>query len=283
MKILFVYDHKYPHLWKDGLWAALNILEKDGFEIEKLNIQDYIDKKYKSNSLFGTASLYPIDKYDFILGWGAFNSPVDYLMHEFIKKDGAEQTPIGLCIAGNSFPPKEEYTYDVLFYETEWYLPQIMSHPNVVHAFGVNTEIYKPEVNPIFIWDWITVGSFSNWKRQDKLIEKGGYKLAVGEVQKENMNESGRIMNTLLTNGVMISDMVEAEQLAKIYNAAEKVYIPADINGGGERAVLEARACGRPVEIEFDNPKLFELLRCDIWNEYYYFDKLKAGILSCFK
>lgn len=265
MKILFVYDHKYPYLWKDGLWAALNLLEKDGFKIEKWNIAE------ESSYEWGEA-----DKdYDFILGWGAFRSSVDLRIQNEPEKKG-------LCVAGNSFPPNSQSKYDVLFYETEWYLPQIMSHKNAVHAFGVNTEIYKPIEDTVPIWDWTTVGSFSSWKRQEKLLEKGGYKLAIGEIQKENIQESGYIINKLLTGGVAISDMVEPEYLAKIYNSSEKIYIPADINGGGERSVLEARSCGRPVVVEFDNPKLKELLKSPIYDEYYYFDQLKKGILSCF-
>ena len=41
LKILFVFDHEYPHLWRDGLWAALKILEKD-WDIEYLNLNDDI-------------------------------------------------------------------------------------------------------------------------------------------------------------------------------------------------------------------------------------------------
>lgn len=265
MNILFIYDHKYPELWKDGLWAALKLLKKDGFYIDFLNLENELitDKHY-----------------DFYLGWGAFNSPVDRLMQEDAKK--YPKSKRGLCIAGNSFPPDSQDIYSVLFYETEWYLPQIMSHRNVLHAFGINADIYVPEVDPIFIWDWLTVGAFAEWKRQIKLVEKGGYRLAVGEVQKENWQESSRIITSLLTNEIMVSDMVDAKQLAKLYNASERVYIPADINGGGERAVLEARACGRPVEVEFDNPKLKELLKTPVWDHFYYFDQLKKGILSCF-
>ena len=109
---------------------------------------------------------------------------------------------------------------------------------------------------------------------------KVGHKLAIGEIQKDNMQESGRIISDLLTDNIMISDMVPVEQLCKIYNASRRVYIPADINGGGERAVLEARACGRPVEVEFDNPKLRELQNSIIWSHYYYADQLQLGILS---
>jgi hypothetical protein len=176
--------------------------------------------------------------------------------------------------------------YDVLFYETEWYLPQIQQHKNVVRAFGINSDIYKPIPDAIKIWDWLTVGAFANWKRQYLLANKGGYRLAIGEIQKENLNESIDIIGDLLVDGVSVSDMVSPEKLVMIYNSSDRVYIPSDINGGGERAVLEARACGVSVEVEKDNPKLQELLtwkeRGKIPDQFFYADRLKAGVLSCF-
>lgn len=265
MKILFVYDHKYPYLWKDGLWAALNLLEKDGFEIWRENLQIEKDMVVEGG-------------WDFILGWGAFNSPVDKELHKSFY-NGIKK---GLCIGGTAAYPDTQNDYDVLFYETEWYLPNISNHNNVFHAFGVNTDIYKPMEDAVPVWDWITVGSFALWKRQALLKEKGGYKLAIGEIQKENMYESMSIIADLLSSGIAVSDMVLPETLAKIYNSTENVYIPCDINGGGERAVLEARACGKPVEVEYDNPKLKELLKGKIYDQYYYFDQLKKGINSCF-
>jgi len=36
-KVLFIYDHKYPNYWKDGLYAALELLEND-YEIEYRNL-----------------------------------------------------------------------------------------------------------------------------------------------------------------------------------------------------------------------------------------------------
>jgi len=262
MKILFVYDHQYPELWKDGLWAALNLLEKREFEIEKYNLRDHPDGDHPQPS-----------DYDFVLGWGGFNSPVERLIREWKCKKG-------LCIGGNAFPPDSQDSYDVLFYETNWYIPQIFNHKNIVHAFGVNISAYFEERRPSFLWDYTTVGAFADWKRLGLMKNKVGHKLAIGEIQKDNMQESGRIISDLLTDNIMISDMVPVEQLCKIYNASRRVYIPADINGGGERAVLEARACGRPVEVEFDNPKLRELQNSIIWSHYYYADQLQLGILS---
>lgn len=264
MKILFVYHHVYPKLWKDGLWRALQELENVTFH----NLHERYD-------LFGD----DISNYDFVLGWGAWGSPAD----EWIKNNvqGKYKAKTGLCIGGNSQPPVREEAYDVLFYETDWYEDKIDHHPNIVHAFGVNTDIYKP-LEDCKIWDVVSVGAFAAWKRQHLLLEKEGVKLVIGEIQKDNPRESLAILSELLINNVMVSDMVKPETLALIYNAARTVYIPADLNGGGERAVLEARACGVDVEVEDDNPKLKELLSSPVYDHKYYADQLKKGINSCF-
>lgn len=263
-KVLFVYDHKKPEYWMDGLWSALNLLEED-FEVYKYNfsvpLKDTLD--YRSA--------------DFILGWGAFNSQVDIHL-----QNGVYNVKKGLCIAGNTFPPTGADSYDVLFYETKWYRPQINFHPNIVHAFGVNTDIFfKPDIPTPIIWDYISVGAFASWKRFDMMKNKKGTRLVIGEYQKDNEQESGSITLDLLKSGIMVSDMVHPFDLAHYYQFSRTLYMPSNIYGGGERAVLEARSCGLNVEIEDDNPKLKELLDVTpIPDHIHYAKKLKEGILS---
>lgn len=254
-KISFIYDHKYPDLWQDGLYSALMLLSFD-FNITFHNLAEETPKPDA----------------DFILGWGAFGSSVDRYLRTL-------RGPKGLCIAGNAHPPYDVKFYQVLFYETDWYAPQIEEHPNRYKAFGVNTKIYKPLKKKKF-WDYLTVGAFALWKQQEMLLTKPGFKLAVGEIQKDNPRESLGIISRLLAGGVEISDMVPPTRLAEIYNMSKKVYIPANIFGGGERAVLEARVCGVEVEIE-DNPKLQELLDCELPTERIYYEQLKKGVESC--
>jgi len=269
--VLFVYDHKYPKLWRDGLWAALELLnENKDFKVSKYNLNE------NNYELTFDSALY-----DFILGWGAYGSPVDQALalvkesDQFVKK-----LPMGLCLAGNGTPIPTTNVYDVTFYETEWakknYLAPVKG--NLVHAFGVNTDMYtKWEEAPI-IWDWLSVGAFAYWKRHERMIAKSGTKLVVGEIQRDNWGESFDIISDLLLAGVGVSDMLYPGKLRNIYNCSDVVYIPADLNGGGERAVLEARACGRPVEVERDNPKLQELVDGPLQNHHYYAEQLKKGI-----
>lgn len=256
MKLLFVYAHPKPEYWKDGLYYALQELEKD-FDIIYQNIN--FDKEIKSG-------------FDFVLGWGGFRTEIDIFLSSF-------KCPKGLCIGGNVFKiPTNKY--DVLFYETDWvkmFLELDKLNMKLVKAFGINKEMFSPFTSPK-LWDYMGVGALANWKRWDKMVEKKGNRLVMGEYQDNNEWESAAIASFLLKNGVMVSNRVLPHQLPTFYNLAKVVYIPASIFGGGERVVLEARSCGCEVEIEEDNPKLKELLTCPIPSYQDYAKKLKEGI-----
>lgn len=254
-KILFVYDCVYDI--KDGLYAALELL-RDDYDISKVNLHRHEPLRLDV---------------DFVLGWGAFNSPVDRVLTPMkIKK--------GLCIGGVTKPHKDSYKYDVLFYETDWYKFFISDHKNIYHAFGVNSDIMHCQKTRK-IWDYMTCGAFASWKRQEKMLARLGPRIAVGDIQEDNPQESLSIVAKLLANGVMVGNQTDEETMARIYNASRVCYIPAAINGGGERAVLEARACGLAVEVENDNPKLQELVNGPLYDHRYYADQLRVGINSC--
>jgi len=258
-KILFVYEHQFNDIWQDGLNKAVELLGKD-FSVEKLNLFNQTLKSVK---------------YDFVLGWGAFGSRVD----RFVRKmDGKK----GLCIAGNSVSPTNMDAYDILFYETNWYKDQIKDHRNIVRAFGINGDVYKNLNRDRFI-DYLSVGAFAYWKRQVKMLDKDGYRMVIGEIQRSNIEESYDVIDRLLKGGVMVGDMIESKKLAELYNSAKRVYIPADINGGGERAVWEAMSCGCKVDIEDDNPKLKSLLEEKPLSHIDYYKALKNGINSVIK
>lgn len=275
MKILFVHNSKYEV--KDGLWAALNLLEKKSFNIRRINIHNLITPGKEIEKILSVFNP------DFCLGQGAFDS-----MPDKILRGVCSRKKIGLCLGGYK-KPNSTVGYNIIFYECEWALKWFydiigagLYKGKLQHAFGINSNIYyyMPKVEKI--WDYLMVGSFSLWKRHFLLKNKGGYRLAIGEIQKENISESIDIIGDLLLDGIAVSDMVEPEKLALIYSASKNVYIPALEMGGGERSVLEARACSVPVSVEKDNLKLLELTKSPIWDESYYADKLEKGIESCF-
>ncbi len=162
------------------------------------------------------------------------------------------------------------------------YGPKNNNHPNAVRAFGVNTDIYFPSPMPTpIVWDYISVGAFANWKRQVRMIDKPGTKLVIGEYQDDNEEESIAIVRDLVSNGVMVSNMINPFELAQLYSYSRTLYQPADLIGGGERSILEARACGLSIEIDKDNPKLQELVDMeDIPDHKTYAAQLKKGIMS---
>jgi len=268
-KILFVYDHAKPEWWQDGLSAALTLLEED-FEIERYNL--------------ATDNPPAVVNPDFLLVWGAIGSEqVHWARSMAVSKKG-------ICVAGNA-TPADEITmreWDVVFHETEWikksYLRGV-SGPKLVKAFGVNADLFSPPTIPMpIVWDFIGAGAFADWKRWPLMSAKaraGAWCLVVGEYQEGNERESINIVRTLLRDSVMVSNQVSPLDLVNLYYWSRALYMPADINGGGERAVLEARACGLQVEIQNDNPKLQELLELEqVPTHHEYAAALKAGIES---
>lgn len=266
-KVAFVYHHLHPEIWMDGLSHALDVLEDD-FDIRRLNIAEY-EMWY-----------HELENQDFILGWGAFGSPVDKALTG-MDRFPTGKAKMGLCIAGVGIDKESAALYDVLFYETKWYRPYIDWHENIVHAFGVNTDIFfKIDLPTPIIWDYIGVGSFASWKRWEKMKIKKGNRLVIGQYQNLNEDESLPIVKDLIKNGVMVSNEVDPFKLSTLMSCSRTAYIPSSIVGGGERFLLEARACGLTVEIEEDNLKLKELLEGPIYDHIYYAKKLKEGILS---
>ncbi len=267
-KLLFVYDHPHPEMWLDGLSAALDLLEED-FDISRFNFGGSDDED-------GYSASFRRGKYDFILAWGAFGSRPDKFAQGSVGKKG-------LCVAGNALVPFGANSYDVLFYETDWiknnYLPE---HPNMVKAFGVNTDIYFPfDMPTTVVWDFVAVGALASWKRFEKMKEKKGMRLVIGEYQLGNEQESLSIARDLLVNGVMVSNMVTPYELALVYQCSRTLYMPSTEHGGGERSVIEARSCGLSVQIEPDNLKLKELVEMEkIPSHFDYAKALKEGILS---
>ncbi len=250
-KVLFI--HEIPVIIDDGLRMALKLL-RSSYDITWWHIDDPR----------------PPGEYQCALAQGSFYS---IAFQKVLQEKGKRL----LLIAGTADPVQED-KFECIFYETEWYKPKL-KHKNLFHALGVNTQIFKP-ISSVKIWEYVTVGAFSNWKRQHLLTNFQGNRLAVGQIQEQNLVESMNIVSHLLSDNVMISGMVSSDSLAKIYNASKCVYIPASIDGGGERAVLEARACGIKVLVEVDNPKLQELLVCPIFDHNYFASQLKKGIES---
>lgn len=241
-RVVFFHEHPRPEMWQDGMAESLKLLAKD----VDLTVIDLINQDTN-------------EEFDFAFGIGGFNSIVDKKLANWKGKKG-------LYVAGCVAPiPSHVYLYDVLFYESDWVKQNYLNgvDENLVEMVkcqgGVNTTIYKPMNLPKII-DYIGIGALASWKRWEKMVNKTGVRLVVGEYQAGNEQESLGIARYLIANGIAFMPLQSATTLAYLINLSKCVYIPASTTGGGERAVCEARACGVPVEIEPDNPKLQEYI-----------------------
>lgn len=248
--------------WLDGFTSAIDVLSIE-YKISWINLSD---EKPKVEVL---------NKFDFLI----VKSCWDWIVDNYIRSLNGLTVPKGLAISCSRLPINMDsiYSYDVLWYETNWYRQFIIEHPRAFHAFGIITEIFKNK-NYNKIYDVLSIGQLASYKRHEKIANiKGQKKIVIGD---SNTKEGEKIKSFLVENNIEVLDFIDQESLSDYINKSKLVYIPASINGGGERAVLEARSCNAKILIEKDNPKLQDLLRSEIWDHNYYAKKLKEGILS---
>lgn len=249
------------------------------------------------------ATTYPGELCDVLVGYShvIVKSNWDYVVDTFVRdhlwrKDGSS-CPVtrSLQIAG-SYPPSAKRFYDLLYYETHWYDRTFLDgfHPRRVHAFGVDVEVMRrrcnDEVNTTTLWDWLFVGAFADhagFKRPERLALKEGRRLAIGKLRANgDAGDGPRVSDAaqpvvayLEAAGVVVQDPVPWDDLARVFASAANLLVPDDWRGGGERAVLEARACGLlTVHVEPDNPKLAELNSGPLYSPLYYATQLEAGL-----
>lgn len=184
--------------------------------------------------------------------------------------------PVGLLIAGSSPAPTlvEQQRFDVLFYETPWYAPFVAEHPRAIEAFGVDTRVMRDLGYVDREWDWLMVGRFAAFKRPEALMAKSGRRLAIGDMSAARPE----LIEPLAAAGIVLRDQTTQADLADLYNRSKHVLVPCTLQGGGERAVWEARACGCRVEVAPDNPKLASLLEGRVASHEEYAERLLQGI-----
>jgi hypothetical protein len=67
-----------------------------------------------------------------------------------------------------------------------------------------------------FRYDYVVVGHFLPWKRSWTILQKGGRRLAIGEVY-DHIEASLQMVAHFAQEGVTVSAMVPAHELADIY------------------------------------------------------------------
>lgn len=170
------------------------------------------------------------------------------------------------------------FVYDLFFYETHWYFENVFKmRGRGVHAFGtVRSLFYPPPKEAERDIDYLLSSNlkYPGGRRPKFFLKKNGKRVAILGTSKK----AQEITKVFQDAGIEVIQPLGAEDLANLYRRTKVVYIPHTVTGGGDRTLLEARACGCKVEIEKDNPKLRELLNGPIYDEQYYARQIDKGL-----
>lgn len=259
-------ESKY-NKWEDGFTNGISLLENE-FDVTWINL---FDNKPTSEEL---------NSYDFVLVkscWG-------WIIDRYVRELKGLKVPRGIVVSCSKKPSGKSWLfyYDVVWFQTYWYKSLIKQHPNLVHAFGINSKDFTKQNIEKDI-DVLGIGALTSYKRFDKFSEvEGKVKLVVGDTK---MLDSDTVITSLKKQNVEVKSYTSQKELASLINRSKLVYLPCEIDGGGERAVLESRKCGVKVKVAEDNPKLQELLSSEIWDETHYGTQIGIGIrgLKCYK
>ena len=266
-----------------GFVAAMEILDKGTpYNISWINVYDMCTST-ESSASHEMCTIDPVRIPDFsVFHVIIVKSNWDWIVDSFARTVLAEYPHVRtiLAISGVAPPPPNDAMlfYDVLVYETDWYRREYLAsagHPTIVQAFGINMDLMKSDPAATKKYDYLGIGTIVGYKRPWLIASKSGRRAWVGDVKDED------IAKQLVDAGVEILPPGSQTYLCGLINQAKTVYLPTAVNGGGERAVLEARACNVDVLVENDNPKLKELTEISpIWDQLYYARKLGVAILS---
>jgi hypothetical protein len=121
--------------------------------------------------------------------------------------------------------------------------------------------------------------AFCRYKRPWMLLDKPGRRLALsGDPGSDGDDEQSQIRRQLVDSGVTVQAAQGFDDMCQHLAKARAVYLPCTTFGGGERAVLEARAAGAEVLVEADNAKLRQLRDGPLYDSSYYATQLRRVI-----
>ena len=284
--VLFFKPEEVPFASFDsGFVRAIRVLQEAfRYPVKWINLAEYATNQHPSISMnepitidLDVSALFLKDPYDIIIVKSNWYWYPDTFVRTYLRDVSSR---LILAISGVAPPPQvaEMEVYDALLSETRWYMQQLTAHSNVVHAFGVDTTTMVSEPNATKLYDVLGIGSIVDYKRPELFSTKaalypGSRKAWIGSIVDTALAQQ------LRSNGVELFEPVSQAALAKLINQARKVYIPSGLEGGGERAVLEAKACGVEVEVEEDNAKLKELAALSKpWSHLYYAKQIQEAI-----
>lgn len=234
MKIAFCWqgiNGRYGH-WNDGLKKAMELIETE---------HDVTYHEPQDN----------IKDVDIILYWEA---PCTILGKDKMNYLNVLTNPIPKALLFAGGPIKKEWVdgFDLLFVESQINADECEQFGIPYRtAFGVNTDIFYPQKLEKK-WDAYMPATCASWKRQ------GLFSQSV----KEKGILSGRDQPTdpqpfidARKNGTTVLDEQPYEQVARLLNESYVMLQTSEFWGGGQRATLEAMACGIPPIVMSDSPK----------------------------
>ncbi len=241
MKIAFVWDGSRLHYgkrFKDGLWAALQILKTR-----------HTLRHFEPNEEQMIVGFQP----DVILYWGA-------LIEKDKEKIAALPYKKAMCFAGGPITNDLATGFDLYFTESEVnekeFASLIKPQP-YLRAFGVNEQLYKPL--PLDKkYDAIYFGTHAQWKRNDlfgRAVGRRGISVGIFQPHEKDCYQIPQ------EQGCEVHDEVPRESLVEFINQSHTALNTANVWGGGQRMTLEAMACNVPPIVMSDSPKNCEYVK----------------------
>lgn len=221
---------------KDGLYAALKLLEND-YDISYKEPWDDIGE--------GT-----------VLYWEAPVTIQGKNAEHYRRIMNLSNKKI-LLFAGGPLNPEWVKGFDLVLVESEINEKECEQYGiTYKRAFGVNTEIFKP-IKREKKYKAIHHGTCASWKRQNLLCNAlKGEALIVGRDQPEDP----AMFTECRTQGSTVIGTQPPETVAELLNESMVLVQSSDYWGGGQRATLEAMACGTQIVVMNDSPKNCEFV-----------------------
>lgn len=184
---------------------------------------------------------------DIILSWGSLDRP----WHAQLPKN----IPAILMFAGGPTDHQNLKFFKHICVESKVYEDSFRGRLPCTRAFGVNTDIFRPNPRMPKMFDALYPASFCFHKNQELVARAlAGRALCVGTHNEPDID------GKCLQLGCATMNYVSSLVLADLMNMARTVVIPCGTNGGSQRTTLEAMSCGTPVVLADDNDKCSEFI-----------------------
>lgn len=221
----------YGH-WNDGLRGAMNIIEKE-HEVRYCEPKD-VDENA-----------------DIILYWESLSTAAGKDRDNFYRIQ-LSPLPKILLFAGGPVEKKWCDGFDLFLVESKINEEEFeaLGLP-WQRAFGVNTDIMKPEKQPK-VFDAYFPSTCAGWKRQGLFAQA----LKDRGVISGRWQESDPIgFIEARKNHTLVLPELSYEAVSALFNASICCVNTSSYWGGGQRVTLEAMSCGIPVIAMSDSPK----------------------------